>query len=269
MRRVKNELKLYAYRFNRQLHPQETTLAKQLADKSGGKYTEQQVEEQMSQMNLNSDGKSELGGVRVAVGSQPNDGTTWVLYGTNQAGQQVWAQSLPTGDADLQNYIVKSAGEMAGGKGLTYEPTMEAFTQYSASVAGSVMLPFIGVSGGVNVGVSTNGTLEGTSPSIQVQANGMASAGAYAGIGGSLGRSTSNGQITTGTSTGGYAEIDGGFGPAFGANFGINDDRTIGSIGGALPIDAFPGVGYGAAVGAGKSTSSTLVLPSINSIFRK
>ncbi|MDR8398060.1 hypothetical protein NE850_17075 [Paraburkholderia sp. USG1] len=78
-------------RFNRQLHAKEKTLAQELADESGGKYTEQQIEEQMAQMNLATSGQTESGGVRVAVGDQPNDGTSWTPYGVNQAGQQMWA----------------------------------------------------------------------------------------------------------------------------------------------------------------------------------
>ncbi|WP_116136922.1 hemagglutinin repeat-containing protein [Trinickia diaoshuihuensis] len=255
--------------YNRQLHPEEKNLAKQLAEKSGGKYTEQQIEDQMAQMNMTEGGQTDAGGVRVAVGSQPNDGTTWVPYGVNQAGQQVWAQSLPGGDANIQDYISQNANAMSASTGMTYQPTTRLYTQYSGSVSGSVLLPFVGAGGGVNVGISTDYTLAGTSPYIQFQANGMASAGAYAGVGVSLGRSTSNGQLTSGVSTGGYAEVDAGYGSAFGSSFAINDDKTIGGIGGALPIDAFKGAGFGAAIGAGKSTTTTIVLPSINSLLGK
>jgi filamentous hemagglutinin len=105
--------------YNRQLHPQEKTLAKQLADKSGGKYTEQQIAEQQALMNLTANGQTDSGAVRVAVGNQPKDGTTWVPYGVKQAGQQVWAQSLGPGDPNLQAYIAKGAQ----GSGLSYQPT--------------------------------------------------------------------------------------------------------------------------------------------------
>ncbi|NKJ46836.1 hypothetical protein CIC12_08805 [Burkholderia sp. SG-MS1] len=105
--------------YNRQLHAKEKTLAQELADESGGKYTEQQIEEQMAQMNLATSGQTESGGVRVAVGDQPNDGTGWTPYGVNQAGQQVWAQSLGAGDPNLQAYILSGAQ----GSGLTYQAT--------------------------------------------------------------------------------------------------------------------------------------------------
>ena len=114
------EIACIADLYNRQLHPQEKILAEKLADESGEKYTVQQLEEQMAQMNLTANGQTESGGVRVAVGDQPNDGTTWTPYGVNQAGQQVWAQSLGAGNPDLQSYTVNGAQ----GSGLTYQATI-------------------------------------------------------------------------------------------------------------------------------------------------
>ncbi|WCM22953.1 hypothetical protein NDK50_33805 [Paraburkholderia bryophila] len=240
-------------------------MAKQLADASGGKYTQAQIENQMAEMNMTSGGQTESGGVRVAVGAQPQDGTNWQPYGVNQAGQQVWAQSLPSGDADIQSFIVQNANALSNSTGLTYAATTNKFTQYSAIVSGTVMLPFLGGGGGWNVGVSTDGTLSGTSPYIQAQANGMASAGAYAGVSGSVGISHTNGPLTSGSSTGGYAEVDAGFGPSGGASFSINDDGTIGGVGGSEPIKVFPGAGFGG--GVGLSTTFTFVLPSLNDIL--
>jgi filamentous hemagglutinin len=109
--------------YNRSLHEdskaKEQSLAKQLADGSGGKYTPEQIEDQMAQMNLTVNGQTESGGVRVATGTQPQDGTGWQSYGVNKAGQQVWAQSLGPGDPDLQSYIVNGAQ----GSGLAYQAT--------------------------------------------------------------------------------------------------------------------------------------------------
>ncbi|WJF90298.1 hemagglutinin repeat-containing protein [Paraburkholderia bonniea] len=106
-------------RFNRQLHEEEKVLAKKLADDSGGKYTEADVVNQLALMDMTKDGKTESGGVRVAVGDQPQDGTDWKVYGTNKDGQTVWAQSLGAGDPDLQTYIAKNAS----GGGVSYQPT--------------------------------------------------------------------------------------------------------------------------------------------------
>jgi filamentous hemagglutinin len=106
--------------YNRQLHPQEKTLAQQLAAASNGQYTEAQVENQMALMDVTQDGQTVYGSVRVAVGAQPQDGTDRQPYGVNQAGQQVWAQSLPSGDPDLQAYIVQHTNETSVANGLTY-----------------------------------------------------------------------------------------------------------------------------------------------------
>ncbi|WP_423191413.1 hemagglutinin repeat-containing protein [Burkholderia multivorans] len=111
-------------RFNRQLHEdnkaKEQTLAKKLASESDGKYTVQQIQDQMAQMDLvMSDGGVLPGNVRVASGEMPQDGTEWTRYGVNKAGQTVWTQSLGPGDPDLQAYIVKGAQ----GSGFSYQAT--------------------------------------------------------------------------------------------------------------------------------------------------
>jgi filamentous hemagglutinin len=64
-----------------------------------------------------------------------------------------------------------------------------------------------------------------------------------------------------------YAELAAGFGPSGGTSFAINDDGTIGGIGGSGPLKVFPGAGFGAGVGAGLSTTSTFVVPSLNNIL--
>ncbi|WP_321851047.1 hypothetical protein [Burkholderia diffusa] len=98
----------------------EQTLAKKLAAESDGKYTVQQIQDQMAQMDLvMSDGGVLPGNVRVASGEMPQDGTEWTRYGVNKAGQTVWTQSLGPGDPDLQAYIVKGAQ----GSGFSYQVT--------------------------------------------------------------------------------------------------------------------------------------------------
>ncbi|GAB2895439.1 hypothetical protein GCM10027093_33700 [Paraburkholderia jirisanensis] len=253
--------------YNRQLHPEEKTLAQKLATASGGKYTVQQIEDQMAAMNMTQNGQTYDGGVRVAVGSMPSDGSTWVPYGINQAGQQVWAQNLPSGDVDIQSFIAQGANALSGSTGITYQPTTTQYTQYSISGSGTIMLPFVGAGLGINFGISTDQTLAGTSPYIQFQGNGMVSAGVYAGLGGSFGVSHTNGPLTSGTGKGGYAEIDAGFVDAGGANFSISDNGTIGGIGGSGPVKAFPGVGFGAGIGAGLSYTTTVVFPSWADLF--
>ncbi|WP_244131037.1 hypothetical protein [Burkholderia gladioli] len=60
-------------RFNRQLHPEEKTLAKQLADKSKGKYTQAQIEDQMRIMGVSVNGIDESGTPATLVGTTPAD----------------------------------------------------------------------------------------------------------------------------------------------------------------------------------------------------
>ncbi|WP_153076405.1 hypothetical protein [Paraburkholderia bonniea] len=84
-------------RFNRQLHEDSKakaqTLARKLAEGSGGKYSEQDIENQMARMNLTVDGQTEAGGVRVATGVQPQDGTEWQSYGVTSPRKTVAARS--------------------------------------------------------------------------------------------------------------------------------------------------------------------------------
>jgi hypothetical protein len=58
-------------RYNRQLHPDEKTLAKQIADKSGGQYTQSQVEDQLRIMGVSVNGTSESGAPATLIGRTP------------------------------------------------------------------------------------------------------------------------------------------------------------------------------------------------------
>jgi len=74
-------------RFNRQLHPDERTLAKQLAEKSGVKYTDQ-----MRIMNGLIVGDRESGG-DTFVGQVPTDsGARWQCAGTTENGKPILTQ---------------------------------------------------------------------------------------------------------------------------------------------------------------------------------
>ena len=110
-------------RFNRQLHEDDKIQGKKLAKQQGLSYTEADINNQQALMNMSEGGQTYEGGVRVAVGSQPNDGTDWQPYGINQAGQQVWAQSLPAGDPDLQVFIANNTNGRSAPNGMTYQAT--------------------------------------------------------------------------------------------------------------------------------------------------
>ncbi|MGU3777821.1 hypothetical protein [Burkholderia metallica] len=80
-------------RFNRQLHQEEKTLAKQLADRSGGKYTQAQIEDQMRVMGISVNGVSESGAPATLVGQMPTDsGARWISGGTTADGKSILTQ---------------------------------------------------------------------------------------------------------------------------------------------------------------------------------
>ncbi|AVQ84980.1 hypothetical protein C4F17_28385 [Variovorax sp. PMC12] len=139
-------------------------------------------------------------------------------------------------------------------------------TQYSIGVSGTVFVPLtplgvpaVGIGGGAGIGVSTDGSLRGTSFFGQVQANGMVGVGAYAGIGLAPGISRSDGPPARGwsTSTAGYFEADAGMGVSGGFGGTIDDNAKISGGTAGIPVRIIPGVGYGAAAGVGVTTSTT------------
>ncbi|WP_230961841.1 hypothetical protein [Burkholderia anthina] len=97
-------------RFNRQLHPEEKTLAKQLAEKSKGKYTEAQIEDQMRIMGVSVNGIHESGAPTTLVGTSPTDmGAQWVGAPATADGKMVLTQKTAPANPELQSYIVANA----------------------------------------------------------------------------------------------------------------------------------------------------------------
>ncbi|MBB3175648.1 type IV secretion system protein [Variovorax sp. Sphag1AA] len=139
-------------------------------------------------------------------------------------------------------------------------------TQYSIGISGTIFVPItpigipaIGIGGGASIGISTDGSVPGTSLFGQVQANAMVGVGAFAGIGLAPGVSRSEASPGKGwtTSTSGYFEADAGWGMSGGIAGSIDEGAKISSGSLGVPLKAIPGVGYGAAAGIGVSTSST------------
>lgn len=101
-------------RFNRQLHPEEKTLAKQLADKSKGKYSQAQIEDQMRIMGVSVNGIHESGAPATLVGTTPTDmGAQWVGAPATADGKMVLTQKTATANLELQSYIVANADSAA------------------------------------------------------------------------------------------------------------------------------------------------------------
>ncbi|RBJ75297.1 hemolysin, partial [Pseudomonas sp. MWU12-2534b] len=104
-------------RFNRQLHPDEKTLAKQLAEKSKGKYTQAQIEDQMRIMGVAVDGQHQSGAPETLVGQAPTDsGAKWIYAGSTADGKPILTQATAQVNSDLQAYIVANANSAAPGQ---------------------------------------------------------------------------------------------------------------------------------------------------------
>jgi hypothetical protein len=102
--------------FNRQLHPEEKVLAKELAQKSNGKYTAEQIEAQMRGTAVTRSGVTEQGIPDTVVGGIPgvDSGGTWVYAGTTPDGKPIITQQLAPEDIDLKAYIAKNTQGQAG-----------------------------------------------------------------------------------------------------------------------------------------------------------
>ncbi|MEK6313025.1 MAG: hemagglutinin repeat-containing protein [Burkholderia gladioli] len=97
-------------RFNRQLHPEEKALAKQLAEKSKGKYTQAQIEDQMRVVGVSVDGRHQSGAPETLVGQAPTDSEAkWIYAGSTTDGKPILTQATVQVNSDLQVYIVANA----------------------------------------------------------------------------------------------------------------------------------------------------------------
>jgi len=95
--------------FNRQLTHSEKQLAKELADKSNGKYTPEQIEEQMRGMTVTQNGKTEQGIPDVLVSGVPTDNDSrWDRIGTTTDGKPILIQLLAPENLELRAYIVQN-----------------------------------------------------------------------------------------------------------------------------------------------------------------
>jgi len=116
--------------YNRQLHPEEKTLAQQIAAKSGGTYTAAQVEDQMRIMGATVNGTVENGAPDTLIGQKPTDaGAGWLSAGLTADGKPILTQTNAAVDPQLQAYIVNNYASAAPGavpsivSGYTASPT--------------------------------------------------------------------------------------------------------------------------------------------------
>ncbi|MBB5457803.1 hypothetical protein [Paraburkholderia sp. Cpub6] len=119
--------------YNRQLDTKEKSLAQQLSDASGGKYTVAQIEDQMRQMDMSVNGTTTSGAPATLVGQTPTDsGAQWMSAGTTANGQPVLTQILAPSDAALQSYILANYNSISPGQ------MPNEFTYPSGSRDGSI-----------------------------------------------------------------------------------------------------------------------------------
>jgi hypothetical protein len=97
----------------------EKTLAKQLADKSGGQYTQAQVEDQLRIMgvSVSVNGTNESGAPTTLIGQMPTDaGAQWISAGTTADGKPILTQVMAQADPQLQSYILANYNSTSPGQ---------------------------------------------------------------------------------------------------------------------------------------------------------
>ncbi len=104
--------------YNRQLHPQEKTLAQQLAaaanakgitNADGSPVTATDIANQLAQMGYQANGITESGAAATVEGAKPNDGSTWVNAGVDQnTGKTIWTQVPGPANPTLQTFILQN-----------------------------------------------------------------------------------------------------------------------------------------------------------------
>ncbi|MEM5314787.1 hypothetical protein [Paraburkholderia sp. JHI869] len=107
------------------MHPQKQSLARKLADGSGGKYTEQQIEDQMRIMGGTVGGDQESGAAATLIGQTPTDsGEKWISGGTTADGKPILTQITVQPNPELQSYILaNSASAQNGVPNIVYDQT--------------------------------------------------------------------------------------------------------------------------------------------------
>ncbi|MBB5442945.1 filamentous hemagglutinin [Paraburkholderia sp. WSM4177] len=119
--------------YNRQLDTKEKSLAQQLSDASGGKYTVAQIEDQMRQMDMSVNGSTTSGAASILVGQTPTDsGARWMASPQTSGGQPVLQQIIAPSDSALQSYILANYNSVSPGQ------VPSEFTYPSSGTGGSI-----------------------------------------------------------------------------------------------------------------------------------
>ncbi|WP_373453253.1 hemagglutinin repeat-containing protein [Burkholderia sp. AU33647] len=178
-------------RFNRQLHPDERALAKELAKRSDGKYTLEQIEDQMRIMSGSIVGDRELGTPDTLVGQMPTDsGARWQYAGTTDDGKPILTQITVQPSSELQSFILKNSGAAQDGvPNITYDQTGKngssvkltgPFTKFDTSDANSMRNTTADATSVVSTNAARFGATVAAMAAIPSPYSGGLSAAAYA-----------------------------------------------------------------------------------------
>ncbi len=85
-------------------------MAKQLAAKSDGKYTQEQIEDQMRIMGEVIGGDRESGAPATLIGTMPTDsGAKWQYGGMTEDGKPILSQITAQPNTELQSFILTNS----------------------------------------------------------------------------------------------------------------------------------------------------------------
>jgi len=103
--------------FNRQLPEDEKRVATHLAGKSAGKYTREEIEEQMRGMGATVKGEHGSGAPDTLIGETPTDsGAQWISGGMTSDGKTILTQVTAQADPELRAFISTYAGSASPGQ---------------------------------------------------------------------------------------------------------------------------------------------------------
>jgi len=161
------------------------------------------------------------------------------------------------GDTNLFGYVLGDPVNLVDTLGLAWQFVLGIYGTFGIGAFPTFIFPSLFVSGGVGVGVTTQGQVF-----IQFQANGMGGAGAYAGVGVQSGVNQSPCPLLWfSVQDFFYSEGNIGFGPSLGVAASMDEDGNWGVIKGLRAIRA--GKGFGAMIGVGIGKTVTFSTPAL------
>lgn len=193
--------------------------------------------------------------------------SAWVRNNYQSFGLPITNVDAATGQT-WGDAVVQKAMEGYGGDISDYQEVADKkYKQYSVGGSASIITPLlVGLSGGVNAGIQTDGTFFGTQFFLQGQINPMLALGLYVGVGGNASNGTTTAPLQSGFSTGlsGYLEVDAGLVESIGYSRSFDTSGSGNTY--AVP-KVMPREGIGAGVGGGVSATISATTPTIRGMI--